>query len=1324
MSKTEISANDTKDAECRSTITVGQLPILFSSPGFPNGYKPLLNCEWVVKSNTSVLRPTVHLLTVDLDDQFGCFADYLEVFTSKDMVKWNQAFKGCKLEPNQARQIAGDPYLKVTFNSDAFGNKTGISGVFIGKCGGEFTDASGVIDSSMFMETNTENECKWKIHVQRGRKIKFRFTRMALPKNAQGGCVSYVMLSNGEDEESPILGVGKYCGTEIPDVPLTTSNRAFVKFKNAYPSGSWKLSYETVMNECEHNIILSETLNSTSISTENFPHIPTPHSVCTWTILAPLGEHIQVHFHNFNPAQDLNCQNEYFEILDGATALSKQLLVNCTQPNSIDSTANAMRIKYFSDTTDPSLTFNATVSIGKCGGTYHDRSGTITSKNYPHLGQYPSNSICEYRILLPVGAIINITFIDINLPAGDCKTVDNLEVSYIAQGIENSTETTKYNFCGGYTLPYLVINDNEALLRFQTFKPNTVYRGFKLSYTSSLHGCGGFINAEQGIIMTPGYPNGWGNTAVCIWKITVPKGRRIKMEFLDYDVPTSHQGFAVFRPMQRRASRIGLFNDHRYLSGIGYYYTSPPSVVYSSDNQMLVSCWLLPAPGFRGIKMRYSSNERTICEGSLKDTFGLIALPAVNTSLICSYEVQTNGTETIAFTFNDFRVDRRMMRLPCELRPPISILDETGTKMRLCQNTTETTLRSPFLTTKLQVLQLLQTKIISFNMTYKRHNCGGIVSLNDPYKIISPLVTVNSSTSYGTLDCAWLVAKSTKDALLFKISGFVKLKLGCDKEYLSIKQSPTGPHLGRICGDMTITNMSTLSQAFIEYHADTFSADTVVNITIEDIDECGDHVFNAPHTIRLKDDYKSNVECIWTIKSNSGYHLQAEFIDRFYIEDSANCSKDVLKIYDYVDGDWVLLDGVCGRTRPPVFNSTENVLRLKFKSDESVEGDGFTMRFGNKCGGVYFVQSNKHIITSPNYPEKYNDNLECNYTLVAPSPEDVILVQFTDFEIENIGKCQYDNVTIYAYNYNSYEKLGTYCTDSSISELRHKDRISIVFKTDANGQRKGFRFEYSLDRCGGVVSHSKLISSPKDNGSGAGRMYPPNAHCVWNITAPKDKEIIIKFEHLEVEVSSRCYYDYVAIFKGSKELESNKVATLCGNLTGKLPTVNINTNHAIIHFHTDPSNSDRGFSAWVLFKDQCDRTITLDANSPSYIFDQFYGSMYQTNLDCNYVFSAPDGYHIQVDFDQFHVAPCTGNQTDTCSCDYLELRDGAGPFSELIGRFCGHGLPPAAISTRTKMFLKFVSDSATTSNGIKATFKLVASRCGPTNHILEDAQVI
>ncbi|KAM4583584.1 LOW QUALITY PROTEIN: ovochymase-2 [Odontesthes bonariensis] len=77
-------------------------------------------------------------------------------------------------------------------------------------------------------------------------------------------------------------------------------------------------------------------------------------------------------------------------------------------------------------------------------------------------------------------------------------------------------------------------------------------RGFKAHYravapqlASEIAGAGGFLQGDQGSLMTPGFPKqNYMNAALYQWKITVPEGERVRLTFTSFDlIPVSCADF-------------------------------------------------------------------------------------------------------------------------------------------------------------------------------------------------------------------------------------------------------------------------------------------------------------------------------------------------------------------------------------------------------------------------------------------------------------------------------------------------------------------------------------------------------------------------------------------------------------------------------------------------------------------------------------------------------------------------------------------------------------------------------------------------------------
>ena len=83
-------------------------------------------------------------------------------------------------------------------------------------------------------------------------------------------------------------------------------------------------------------------------------------------------------------------------------------------------------------------------------------------------------------------------------------------------------------------------------------------------------------------------------------------------------------------------------------------------------------------------------------------------------------------------------------------------------------------------------------------------------------------------------------------------------------------------------------------------------------------------------------------------------------------------------------------------------------MKVLFHSNEAIEGDGFRARWYLECGGIFEATNEMKHLKSPNYPNAYDRNQFCNYTLIAPGKN--IIVDFIDFQIEQGSKGDKENI--------------------------------------------------------------------------------------------------------------------------------------------------------------------------------------------------------------------------------------------------------------------------------------------------------------------------
>ncbi|XP_030381464.1 cubilin homolog [Scaptodrosophila lebanonensis] len=1358
LSKEALRSNRTAEErarQCGKQLLTINNTISFNSPGYPHGYADNLQCEWTFVPGDPAMHVVLDLVKVDLESLHGCFGDYVRVLSSNDLVTWKPLIKTCN-QPNasEASTWHGKPYLRLDFVTDLGINETGFSTRVRTICGSELNAPNGIINITRIMLPGT-HECEWKIHVRRGRRVRITFLESQLRSDTSvvtsesESCRTYFLVRNGLAEDSPFLGRGKYCQNNITDILETSSNRAYVKFKGFLRFRA-AFRYEEISHACSDEIVLTEEYvfngNGREITSPNFPNLPNPHSECVWKISAPQHHTIAVEFlgtFDLTPGSGStgdSCDREYIQVNDGSTEMMPMLGRYCgkQKPNSIFSTGSAMRLKYFTDVSEPHQGFRARLSLGRCGGTYYSNEGVINSPEHLQIDRDYRNFECVYTIEVEKGSTINLKFDSMHLPISEnCSEHTHLQLDEIeAFGFDGEEKVSDQLLLCGNGARHYTVETNKLIMRLRLLDgPLGADEGFKVSYKAIGSRCSETIVAMTGVLQSPGYPDGVTTPTHCSWRLQVAKGRRIRVQVLDFDMGAKNTSqVSSFR------GRLSFANDFKMQSIIGRYSESPPGDIYSTDNTMGIDVFLLPINRHRGFKLRFTAYGESECrlgpieEGTMSFRRANGTLSAGNNLVHCSYElkVPVNSTLLISVRSHVSRAPLMLNPYVCAIVSPMRIyLNSVQLLPRLlCNNSSsimdsKPIVRLPF-STQLEISGNSRNGLQELVVDYKMHNCGGIWRLDFGNNVTIQQPLMDNEYRNSSLDCAWAVWPPSfseedlneleywADDVQIEISLSVDFAGDCKEHYLVLYNGPdqNSPHLGRFCNQATLLNFVVERGLFFEYHTEHYESNSTFNVTLKHGSGCGGKIVYPYRNIAFYEQYKNNVECVWEIETEPGFHVGLSFLNRFYIESSTNCSKDYIKVQERGDtpGEWIDLQTICGREPPNAINTSTSAMRVIFRSDGDIVGDGFMAHFDRNCGGLLYATSTNQVLTSPGYPQQYMKNLYCNYTIIPlESSAPGVLVRFLDFDLEQppISNCMFDNVTVQVGKDRRTEAV--LCGVKYKHEYRGQ-AISLIFRTDMSFSGKGFKLDYSTNLCGGNITQTSMVESPRQHTDNS---FPPNSHCYWNLKAPVGHKFTIKFEYLDFESQMRCSNDGVEVFKGPVADPKSRLGQFCGDLTGQLPTLNVDSNQALIHSYSDDRDASRGFRALVRVIPNCDEKILLSAQNSSYTFNK-YADGYTDDLDCTYIFTAEPGWQLQLEFRSFHV-----EATEECRNDFLEIRDGAGPFADSMGVFCGQVLPPKLTSSRHALFLRFVSDTTVNDRGFQVVVTAIRSVCGQQEFKLE-----
>uniref|UniRef100_A0A8C4Y0C8 Metalloendopeptidase n=1 Tax=Gopherus evgoodei TaxID=1825980 RepID=A0A8C4Y0C8_9SAUR len=491
--------------------------------------------------------------------------------------------------------------------------------------------------------------------------------------------------------------------------------------------------------------------------------------------------------------------------------------------------------------------------------------------------------------------------------------------------------------------------------------------------------------------------------------------------------------------------------------------------------------------------------------------------------------------------------------------------------------------------------------------------------------------------------------------------------------------------------------------------------------------------------------YPSYTHCIWRISVTPGEKIVLNFT-------TMDLYKSSLCWYDYIevrDGYWrksPLLGRFCGDKLPEVLTSTDSRMWIEFRSSSNWLGKGFAAVYEGKYGlpkertfkqsTVVYLQIERHDNCAYDYLE-VRDGTSENSRLIGhfcgyDKPEDIrstsntLWMKFvSDGTVNKAG---------FAANFFKEEDE---CAkpDKGGCEQRCVNTLGSYQCACDPGYELGPDKKSCEAACGGLLTKlNGTITTP-----GWPKEYPPNKNCVWQVVAPTQYRISMKFEFFELEGNEVCKYDYVEIRSGLSS-DSKLHGKFCGTEVPEVITSQYNNMR--IEFRSDNTVSKKGFKAHFFSdKDECSKDnggcqhecintvgsyvcqcrngFVLHENkhdckeaeceqkihSPTgVITSPNWPDKYPSRKECTWEISATPGHRVKLTFNEFEI-----EQHQECAYDHLEVFDGETEKSPILGRLCGNKIPDPLVATGNKMFLRFVSDASVQRKGFQATH---STECG------------
>ncbi|EDV28197.1 uncharacterized protein TRIADDRAFT_53561 [Trichoplax adhaerens] len=995
------------------------------SNGYPNDYKNNLNCSYVVQVTRG------HTMNITFNDfslqgGVGCPNDYVMVRDGKDAsARLVGKYCGTSTPPGYT---SSSDHAFINFVTDSSITNKGFSLRFAQTnfvCGGTLTTSSGAITTPNYPGGYPLNvRCTWGITVQPGRAVRLQFNNFNFPQTS-GGCTAnhhVRVYLGGSTTDSPYVD---YCGGNLPPVTTSSGNRMIVVFDSTLGStdnrGGFSASYTSNGAGCGG--VVTGALGI--IRSPNYPSNYPNNLDCVWNVNEPNGT-VSLIFTTFRlEANSGACVTDIVQVFDGPSTSSPSLGTFCSSniPKTLISTGSQLTLRFKTDSAGNNTGFQVYYKHG-CGGRITAASGNITTPNYP--SNYPANSDCLWILSVPFINAITLTFRSFNLEAGqNCQNVDYLRV----RNGQSVTSPLLGTFCGTTVPSPITSSENHLYIRFHSDgsaqKPGTM-----MSWTSQHRACGAIFTSRRNTIYSTNYPRNYPVSTECSWIITTAQSEYISLQFFVFNMESSpncaNDYLAVYDDTHVHAKLLAKFCGS----------VVPQPFLVPTHKAKLVFSSNANVTG-RGFIIFYD----TVCGGSFNGSYGTIQSPNYPNQYParrdCRWVITGPPGQTISLKFS-----------------PTSYGLEANANCIYDYIELRDGARS--------------------NDTLLGKFCGtNVPACNYHYTTSSgTFTTPNYPNNYRPeQDCYYTITVATGNVITLSFASInVASGVLCENDYVEIRSglNSSAPLVGKFCGNNSIGEIiSSGNSMYIHFHSDQsteasgFAAQYTSGLGCNQDFNTENGTFQSPG---YPSNYASNLNCIYKIQS-SGFRrrISLTFTD-FALESSSACVNDYIEIRNGPYQSSPLLNKYCGSTAPATILATTTSLWIKFHTNAASNMKGFNATWVTVpgCGQNVTATTNPQFITSPNYPNNYNNYADCRYFISAPVGKQ-IFYSFTSFSMSPSAFCNQDYIDLLEISSQGPYNIGRFCNQYSPQPaFSAANLLTMSFKSDASNTDSGFNMTYYI----------------------------------------------------------------------------------------------------------------------------------------------------------------------------------------------------------------------------------------------------------------------
>ncbi|XP_066263260.1 cubilin-like [Branchiostoma lanceolatum] len=895
------------------------------------------------------------------------------------------------------------------------------------------------------------------------------------------------------------------------------------------------------------------------------------------------------------------------------STVNKMFVSFISRSNNGQGTAQGFQFSYSATLT------NATGCGGKLTA---PPEGIVTSPNHPD--DYGTNEICEWIVKVPEGNTVRLTFGSFNLE----EDYDFLNIFNGATPISNAR-------CGGFlTAPpkgYVKspnypkdYGDNETCewtitvpegitvrLRFHRFQLDnvdslTIYDKDGETTPTSVGRCGGYLTAPPvGIVTSPNYPNDYGNEENCDWTITVPEGNIVRLTFdsfvteVDFDFLFVYDGGSdIAAPLKRLTGDMSAVDA--------------PTIT-STSTQMFVRFTSDESISAQGFQFYIANTAR--CGGSLAaPPEGYVTSTNFprdyGNNEICEWTIIVPEGITVSLKIESVNIEDGYDYL--------DIYDVTlapGCKGTLTAPP-DGIVTSPNYPNDYGTNETSKTEIPISNA-----RCGGSMMAPPKGYVKSP----NYPMVYrNNENCEWTITVPEGNTVSLTVDSF-NVEDGYDFLNIYDGDSDSRILLRSYTGDESSDTITSISNyMYVRFTSNriitaqgflfSYTANTATPISNA---KCGGSLTAPPKgyvtSPNYPMDYGDNKNCEWTITVPEGSTVRLTF-HSFQLENA-----DSLTIYDLDGGSATQLQSYTGVDSVYPITSASNEMLVRLTSSPSYTAQGFIFSYTG-------------IVTSPNYPNDYGNEENCDWTITVPEGN-IVRLTFDSF----VTEVDFDFLFVYDGDSDTAAPLqrltGGMLAIYVPAITSTSTQMFVRFTSDESITAQGFQFSYiESARCGGFLTYPPggIVTSPNYPMD-----YGDNETCEWTITVPEGYTVRLTFQSFQLENA-----DSLTIYDKDGELPVYAITSA--------------SNEMLVRFISDHSDTAQGFKfSYTAYTRPlpstpiCGRSLT--APPRGYVTSPNYPGDYSNNENCEWTIIVPEGNTVSLTIESVNIENC---------CDFLDIYDG------------------------------------------------------------------